>query len=187
MKVKSDIDNSKVFEIIKKMPKGALLHVHVGAFVSADWVYNATYRENLYACNVTGNIAVRFFEKPPTDNCDWKLLSEHRNDSDKNFVNQLNKKIKESISIAVDDPDSWYSTPHFIWPNFTKTFRFVGPLLDYRPVFEAHIYEGLRQLYEDNVMYVELKTTKLSYYELNGTTCDSTEDVMKVYENVIEE
>lgn len=44
------IEESEVFKIIKEMPKGAILHVHDTALTSHEFVYNATFRKNLYFC-----------------------------------------------------------------------------------------------------------------------------------------
>ena len=46
---KSMIDTNRVYEILRKMPKGALLHLHPSAGGSAEWVVkNITYMDNCY-------------------------------------------------------------------------------------------------------------------------------------------
>ena len=45
------MEKSKVFQLIKKMPKGSLLHVHNSASVSSEFVVkNITYRDDIYMC-----------------------------------------------------------------------------------------------------------------------------------------
>lgn len=157
------------------MPKGALLHAHDLAFVSADWVFNVTYRKNLYICDTEDKFLLHFFEKQG-NNCLWELLSERRrklNNSD-----ELDKKIRQKITIGIEKPD-------MIWSKFVDKFIFIIPLLTYRPVYEAHYYEGLKQLYEDKVMYLELRSLLPTLYELDGTTYDHFK-VIEIYHNVTE-
>lgn len=88
------------------MPKGALLHAHDLAFVSTNWVFNVTYRENLYICDTKDTFFLRFFEKPGND-CTWELLSERRKKL--NNTNKLDKTIREKITIGIEKPDITWS------------------------------------------------------------------------------
>lgn len=50
-KVKSLIEADPIFNIIKQMPKGGVLHVHNSASVSSQWVIkNLTYRDDVKLC-----------------------------------------------------------------------------------------------------------------------------------------
>lgn len=40
MKHKVLIDNTDIFKVIKKMPKGAILHLHVDCAIDPDFVHN---------------------------------------------------------------------------------------------------------------------------------------------------
>ena len=47
--VKEEIENSRVFQTIRRLPKGGIIHVHDFSMTSIDWVIkNVTYRNNLY-------------------------------------------------------------------------------------------------------------------------------------------
>jgi adenosine deaminase CECR1 len=53
------IDEDPLFEIIQKMPKGAILHVHNSAGVSSEWVIkNLTYRDDMKLCSTSDGIKV---------------------------------------------------------------------------------------------------------------------------------
>lgn len=64
------IENSEVFKIIRMLPKGGSLHGHSVTMVSGEYLYNLTYRENLYACvNVSkefnnNRLYLHFFLRP---------------------------------------------------------------------------------------------------------------------------
>lgn len=55
------IDADPIFDVIKKVPKGGLLHLHNSAGVSSEWVIkNLTYRDDIKLC--TGSDGVKVFE-----------------------------------------------------------------------------------------------------------------------------
>ncbi|GCB60895.1 hypothetical protein scyTo_0004014, partial [Scyliorhinus torazame] len=78
------IEQSLVFNIIQKMPKGAGLHLHEYALLSVDWlVKNATYLPNCYIClTPMKGIRFRYFSKNHQKrlaNCsEWILLEQYR-------------------------------------------------------------------------------------------------------------
>merc|ERR1740117_1705790 len=48
---KSEIEGSRLFGLLRGMPKGAVLHVHADGIVPLDWVIaNATYDDNAHIC-----------------------------------------------------------------------------------------------------------------------------------------
>ncbi|XP_044007600.1 adenosine deaminase 2-like [Aphidius gifuensis] len=180
IKAKNEIEKSDVFKIIKRMPKGAVLHSHDTAIVSVDWVYNVTFLDNLYVCDSNDKLLLHFFDEPKND-CDWKLLSDLRKNTE--LLGDLDERIFQKMTMVVDDPDMAYADVDTAWTKFMDVFIFIEPLLTYRPVYEAHYYEGLRQLHEDNVMYLELRSLLPTLYELDGTTYTPLE-LCEIYKNV---
>lgn len=55
------------------------------------------------------------------------------------------------------DPETTYPSQDTVWFKFEQTFRAVWGLVTYAPVFRDYYYQGLSQLYLDNVMYLELR------------------------------
>lgn len=46
------IDKDPIFDIMKKIPKGGVLHLHNSAGASSEWVIkNLTYRNDVKICN----------------------------------------------------------------------------------------------------------------------------------------
>lgn len=65
-KAKPIIDRSKVFKLIKQMPKGALLHTHTAATVSSEWVVkNIFYMPGLLRCTTDKGVSILSFRKLP--------------------------------------------------------------------------------------------------------------------------
>lgn len=54
---KKIIDQDPIFEIIKRLPKGGILHLHNTAGVSSEWIIkNLTYRSDVKICNGTDGL-----------------------------------------------------------------------------------------------------------------------------------
>ena len=45
-----------------------------------------------------------------------------------------------------------------VWKKFQEKFSIVGSIFDYLPTFKAYHRRLLEELYEDNVMYLEMRT-----------------------------
>jgi adenosine deaminase CECR1 len=53
------IDEDPLFDVIQKVPKGAILHVHNSAGVSSEWVIkNLTYSDDMKLCSTRDGIKV---------------------------------------------------------------------------------------------------------------------------------
>lgn len=167
MNVISKIENSEVFKILRDLPKGAILHAHDTAIVSLDYkLYNLTYRNNLYMCYANDSLQLKFFNIPD-DKCEWRLLSEVRRDPVQ--ADAINERIRKTLTMITDNPNIEYNTVNKAWEKFISIFWFMKSWLSYRPVYEDHLYRGLQEFYDDNVMYLELRTTLPPLYDLNNT------------------
>lgn len=175
---KAAIENSKVFQIIKMVPKGASLHSHDEALASFEFVYNLTYLENLYACTTENNRLRLHFFSTPDDTCGWQLLSEIRNSN-----TTYDDWLKTQITIVVDNPDSVYTDINKVWTAFINSFITVEEMITYAPVWKDYFYQALKELYDDNVRYIEFRTVAPTCYDLDGNTYNTTE-VIGFYKEV---
>uniref|UniRef100_A0A672P448 adenosine deaminase n=1 Tax=Sinocyclocheilus grahami TaxID=75366 RepID=A0A672P448_SINGR len=184
-KMRHTMQKSPVFKLLQKMPKGAALHIHSSAMVSVDWlVMNATYRPHCYIC-FTWDGSVQFLFSANTPFLRWGCSLWKRLD------NQLreNKLIKQitflslmrNLTLFTEDPETSYPTQDAAWDRFEKTFIALSGLITYAPVFKDYIYQGLKELYKYNIMYLELRA-----YELDGTTHDKAWS-LEVYRNITEQ
>ncbi|XP_050510313.1 LOW QUALITY PROTEIN: adenosine deaminase 2-like [Diabrotica virgifera virgifera] len=177
------IEQSEMFSIIKKIPKGGSLHTHYLSAVSVDFIIkNITYLDNIYGCDLNGTFKLSFVNDTYKNTiCEWKKLEDYRK-QDPNF----DEWLRGQLSLVVDNPGDVYPTANTIWTKFKKTFSTQYDMVCYRPVFEMFIYQLLKELYLDNVMYTELRGTIMPLFDLNGTLYSNKES-LEIFVQVVEQ
>ncbi|KAK2832502.1 hypothetical protein Q7C36_015964 [Tachysurus vachellii] len=188
-KAKPYIQKSPVFKLLQKMPKGAILHIHSSALVSVDWlVLNVTYRPHCYVCFTwTGHVQFVFSARQPFQRLgcsQWNLLEKLR--ATMSDVPAFDKSLMRNLTLFTEDPDAAYPTQDEVWNQFEQIFTSISGLITYAPVFKDYLYQGLLQLYNDNIMYLELRTGLSQTYELDGTLHDRVWSI-QTYKNLTEQ
>ncbi|KAK7891373.1 hypothetical protein WMY93_023336 [Mugilogobius chulae] len=166
------IKESPIFSLLQKVPKGAALHLHDFSMTSVEWLVKNS---------------IRFFfssqiPKPLPQCSPWVLLEKLRALTVN--VTALDDSIMKNLTIFTDlDPDVAYPSQDVLWNRFEEAFRAVSGLVTYAPVFRDYYYQGLQELYADNVMYLELRAMLSEVYELDGSTHDMIW-TLKTYQEV---
>jgi adenosine deaminase CECR1 len=151
-KTRQLIDQSPILEIMKRMPKGGILHVHGFAMGDFHWlVKHATYLPNCYIYQGKEEPprkgTMRISPDSPGDG--WRLVSDLRKAADN--VEDFDEELYRSVTLGEEDlglPD--------IWAEFRKCFaRSMG-------LFSNEIWSGfcrkmLRDMIAENVQYVETR------------------------------
>uniref|UniRef100_A0A4W2ICG5 Adenosine deaminase 2 n=1 Tax=Bos indicus x Bos taurus TaxID=30522 RepID=A0A4W2ICG5_BOBOX len=185
---KSLIEKSEVFNILKKMPKGAALHVHDFSITSPDWlVKNATYRPHCYFCFTRRGTPQFRFAHPttptpkPAECPQWVLLEKFRKGL--RNVSEFDNSLLRNLTLMTENPHVTYADQDAIWAKFETIFFVLGGLVSYAPVFRDYLSQGLEEFYQDNVLYLEIRASLHPVYELDGTIY-SQEWLVRTYEEV---
>lgn len=175
------IDGSPLLEVLKRMPKGGILHAHFSALGDFRWlVDHATYLPNCYV--YTGEEArglvkgqFRFFKEAPGEG--WRLAGELRRAAPD--VEEFDKALYESITLGPEDSN----VPDIV-EEFSNCFRRRWGLITYRPVFESYYRKMLRDLVKENIKYLEFRGLPGGVYDLDGTRL-SVDDGLDLLERIV--
>jgi len=146
------IDQSPILEIMKRMPKGGILHGHDYAMGDFHWLVKyASYLPNCYIYQGKKEPprqgSMRISMESPGDG--WRFVSDLRKAV--NNVEEFDEELYQSITLGEEDlgqPD--------IWAEFRKCFaRSQGVL---RGEIRSGFYRKmLRDMIAENVQYVETR------------------------------
>ncbi|XP_020717826.1 adenosine deaminase 2-like [Ceratitis capitata] len=169
-KGKPIVDKSNVLKFLKLMPKGANLHMHNSASVSSDWmVRNISYMPGLLRCTNKEGISILSFRRTPREHgcvTQYVLVNEERFRSISPAV--YDRSFEKLINLYTPKPDSDYPTIKHVWQKFQNMFSTTGDVLSYIPAFRAYTRRMLEEMYEDNLMYAEVRMSFKELYDYSG-------------------
>jgi len=151
------IRNTDLFKLLKKMPKGAVLHAHDTALCSTAAIIKLTYYDNLWSCQQEGDLsasALRFSRAKPQalEDCDWSLLSDVRS---KYGADKVDEYLAERLTLY---PTKKFEDNNAAWSTFMTIFGLLDGLVMYAPVWADYYYNALEEFYEDGVLYLEFRS-----------------------------
>lgn len=160
-------EKSEVFRFIRRMPKGGNLHFHDISMVSIHWVISElTYLPDLYYCDTLGGkfVRYRYSDNVPNreDFCDgsWISVSEKRKEMGaKNFDKMLYDKMTT---------ENKQQGAKVAWDKFLGSIICVTDLMYSEVGFRSYFKQALTELYEDNVLYVEVRAQMFPILRNNG-------------------
>jgi adenosine deaminase CECR1 len=152
-RTKRAIDQSPLLEVLRRMPKGGILHLHGAAGGDFRWlVSEATYRADCYVFQGDSGPdlrgALRFFPHPPGG--DWQSVVALRGAAAD--PRAFDEEIYRSITLGEEEAGS-----ADIWQEFGSCFRRAWGLFDDAAIRDAHWSRMLGQLVDENVQYVEFR------------------------------
>jgi adenosine deaminase CECR1 len=184
------IEATDLFKIIKKMPKGAILHAHDMALVSTDYLVSLTYRENLWQCSNKSNMVqikhlLFSLNTPelPVENCEWKLVSAARAEVGRIIYDS---EIRKLFTLYTPDPVKTYKDINAVWRKFDSIFEIISTFITYEPVWKDYFRQALKEFYEDDVQYLEFRGVLPDVYNLEGKQFTKSE-IVGMYKQIAHE
>lgn len=164
------IKQSKLFQIIQKMPKGGILHAHDMALCSANYVVFLTYCPNLWQRTSSKNNEIEEFlfsrERPKMPNTNqsndggndsqWRLVKDVR---DEMGAANYDEHIRTLFTLFDKNinPRIQFSDINEVWKRFIGIFMKVAPIITYAPVWKEYYKHALKEMQEDGVQYLEFR------------------------------
>jgi len=179
LEAREQYEKSVVFQRLKQMPKGGLLHIHDISMTSVDWlITNATYRSHLHLKQVDGKVNFKFMEKPDEG---WENVEHLRR---QNGAEKFDLWLKQQLTMAPSQQRN--ENINDIWQRFIGCMGAASGIITYKPVFIDYFYQALTEFLHDGVQYVEFRTTLPPVYTLDGNSSDPLE-VAALYKQIAEQ
>ncbi|POS80033.1 adenosine deaminase [Diaporthe helianthi] len=191
------MERTKLWRIVRRMPKGSVLHAHLDAIVDLDFVFETLLSEpgmhisapdaRLGTTEARADAVVnfRFFakEKNPTmsiwDDAGYKpgefvpLAKAADSFPDGGRAGWI-RWIKSKTTISETDAVEQHHGVDHIWRKFNKCFVIMGTVIHYEPIFRKFLRRLMKQYYDDGVFWGEIRFTwPLNYYRLGQETPES--------------
>ncbi|KAL1612208.1 hypothetical protein SLS60_000432 [Paraconiothyrium brasiliense] len=186
---KERMEKSKLWNIVRKMPKGALLHCHLEAMVDLDWVLEEAFAtqgvclrsdaplsseqarlKTLFSFTYSGANAksdVSIWSDDYARNTQIPLVAAADSFPDggrKGFI----EWIRLRTSITPEEHLKHHEGPNEVWRKFMSCFPILGSIIYYEPIFRKFIRKLCQQLLEDGTYYVDLRSAFYTPYRSLG-------------------
>ncbi|CCM04405.1 uncharacterized protein FIBRA_06582 [Fibroporia radiculosa] len=189
--------HTQLFQILSRMPKGALLHAHLDATVKARVLLKLALEQpamHVRAANrITPNnlrATLPEFKALPQDQ--WTSLASLTEDSyvpneyvplhkaRQNFDQSLGGPeafddwVVSALEINPSEAYGTHNTTAKIWAKFTSTFMVSGNLCHFLPLWRKYVREFLLSSVDDGISYVE---PRINFWYKYMTGADGQENV----------
>ena len=162
---KAHIEQTPLFNILKKMPKGGILHLHSGAMGNPRWMVQKAiaipemhvFWEATNDQYTKGQLQAYAKDKAPKGFRPAYKIAQ----TNANFKNELLDLLTFDESIDRDSVD--------IWKEFEYVFQRINGFLTYEKVAVDYLVHGAEILIADNIQHAEFRTFFTSrFYDLEG-------------------
>ncbi|KAG7092704.1 hypothetical protein E1B28_009034 [Marasmius oreades] len=206
------IVKTKLFEILSRMPKGALLHAHLDGMVNVSILLKLALKypsihvrapKSLTTQNIDA-VAPEFLPLPKNEYPksalgltetsyqpnSWVPIQVAREQfhPDLGGPQGFDRWVTRALTINPSEAYGTHNTSVKIWKKFGSTFLVGGNLTRYAPILEDYIKEFFHSSIEDGISYVEPRVNFMSKTVImaDGTRVHHRE-LMVIYDRVIRE
>lgn len=150
-KYKRHVEETLLFKLLRKMPKGAIHHLHTSAAADFKWLVDTivtlpqayVYWDVPSKNYIKGEIEFFPENKVPKGFSSAKILDSTKT----NFKERLFELLTFSKEPTQDSLD--------VWGKFEKIFQRIDGAYTYKPLFESFVHNAAEHLIEDGIMHME--------------------------------
>ncbi len=154
------IEQTKLYQVLRMMPKGGILHLHGAASGDADWVVNQVIHHPQAYVNwdrMPQKGQIRFFnsgQEPPGFE-----KAQHLAQSVPHFADSLTQLLTFDERMDNDSVD--------IWQEFEDIFNRLYGFVSFKPMFRGYFERAFEHLVEDGIQHVEIRGIFNQLYDLD--------------------
>ncbi|KZF24324.1 adenosine deaminase family protein [Xylona heveae TC161] len=196
---KDRMQQTRLWKIVEKLPKGSLLHAHLCAMIELDWLFElALSIDGMCISSMTpltskadlemGEVAFQFAKTtnantrtagdPDTNAAIW--TSDYTPGTLVPLVAAADSFpdggragflswLKDRCTITAEESLKHHHGLNAIWRKFISTFAILKSLLFYEPIFRQAIRKMCHQLLSDGVRWVDLREVFMFEYRKEGS------------------
>lgn len=177
---KSRMERTKLWKIVRRMPKGSILHAHLDAIVDLDFVFETLLDEPGMHINAPDAhmgtaenradavVSFRFFREPRNpamsiwDGAAYRTgeyvpLRRAAETFPEGGRQGWIRWMKSRTTISETDAVEQHHGVDHIWRKFTKCFLIMGTVIHYEPIFRKFLRRLMKQYYDDGVYWGEIR------------------------------
>ncbi|KAI1762040.1 Metallo-dependent hydrolase [Hypoxylon sp. FL1150] len=182
---KQRMEGTKLWNVVRRMPKGTLLHAHLDAMVDFEYMFDVVFAtpgmhlsaDQPLATAEARNVAAinfRFFKEPRTAGDIWSqdyeagtpiLLTQVADAFPEGGKTGFLKWLYGRCTLSRTDAVSQHHGVDEIWKKFYRCFRVVNSMLHYEPIFRMFLRRLISLLKADGINWCEIRFSwALDYY-----------------------
>ena len=207
---KERAEKTKTWEIIKRMPKGALLHCHMDAMIEPEWLIEQALNTEGIAVMADQALCTPEARKNGAVVFQYTMTTEAHTASIWNSNYEVNRLVpaalaadsfpeggrsgfktwlKSRMSITLEESRDHHHGIDAVWRKFSSCFPIVGSILFYEPIFRAAIQRLLRELVEDGIRWADFRCAFVFPFRLAGSAAptEDYEDFFRILDEEVKD
>ncbi|KZS88375.1 adenosine deaminase-related growth [Sistotremastrum niveocremeum HHB9708] len=203
------IEKSEIFQLLKTMPKGALLHAHIDATVDVRTLLRLAEKEPALHIRIPTKLTLdnyttvipQFLALPKHQFVSGTIFGDsyvpdtwiRLQDARSSFPQKLGGEkgfdewVIRSITINPTEAYVTHNTVEKIWQKFQSCFQAAYGLIHCETVYAGYLRESLLTAINDGISYAELRVTFLDklMVDKNGELTLAHRDWLIIFESVV--
>ena len=186
---KQRLEQSKTYQILQKMPKGALLHAHMDAMIDSDFLVDQVLATPGMVLQASQHLGTAEARKQASVTFHYSKSSEFAASSiwtDSYQPGQLvpatvaadsfphrgqegfKAWVVERSTITPDESLNHHHGLDAVWEKFRSCFTILGSMLRYEPIFRASLQRLFHQLRQDGLQWADFRMAFVAKFWKEG-------------------